>query len=196
MHIADGIVPVSICIAADAAALGGAYLFGRNLEAEEVPKMGLTAAAVFTVSLLNFPLGGASIHLGLLGFAGILLGLRAFPVVFATLLFQSLVFQHGGLISLGLNAVNMGTGALAGWLVWRAFPFVPSFIRAFAAGFIGIFLPALMMASEFSLSGYGKGIFYIIMVYLPAAAIEGVLTVLIIGFFQKSRPGILEKGKK
>lgn len=196
MHIADGIVPVGICIAADAAALGGAYIFGRKLEAEEVPKMGLTAAAVFTVSLLNFPIGGASIHLGLFGFAGILLGRRAFPVIFATLLFQSLVFQHGGLISLGLNTVNMGTGAIAGWLAWIAFPFVPSFIRSFMAGFIGIFIPALMMAAEFSLSGYGKGIFYILTVYLPAAVIEGVLTVLIVGFFRKSRPGILEKGKK
>jgi len=196
MHIADGIIPVSVCLAADAVALGGAYLFGRKLEAEEVPKMGLTAAAVFTVSLLNFPLGGASIHLGLFGFAGILLGVRAFPVVFATLLFQSLVFQHGGLISLGLNSVNMGAGALAGWLIWRALLFAPSIIPAFLAGFAGIFLPALMMAAEFSLAGYGKGIFYIMMIYLPAAVIEGILTVFIIGFFKKSRPELLSRKKK
>lgn len=196
MHIADGIVPVSVCLAADAVALGGAYFFGRKLEAEEVPRMGLTAAAVFTVSLLNFPLGGTSIHLGLFGFAGILLGARAFPVVFATLLFQSLVFQHGGLISLGLNTVNMGAGALAGWLIWKSLPRIPEVIPAFLAGFTGIFLPAMMMASEFSLSGYGKGIFYIITVYLPAAVIEGVLTVFIIGFFRKSRPELIARGKK
>jgi cobalt/nickel transport system permease protein len=196
MHIADGIIPVSVCFAADAVALGGAYLFGRKLEAEEVPKMGLTAAAVFTVSLLNFPLGGASIHLGLFGFAGILLGARAFPVIFATLLFQSLVFQHGGLISLGLNTVNMGAGALAGWLIWKTLPRIPEVIPAFVAGFAGIFLPALMMASEFSLAGYGKGIFYIMTIYLPVAVIEGVLTVFIIEFFRKSRPELLVRRKK
>lgn len=196
MHIADGIVPVGICIAADAVALGGAYLCGRKLQAEEVPKMGLMAAAVFTVSLLNFPVAGASIHLGLFGFAGILLGLRAFPVILATLLFQSLVFQHGGLISLGLNTINMGAGAVAGWILWKTFAAFPSYIRAFLAGFTGILLPAFLMALEFKFSGYGKGVYYIITVYLPVALIEGILTVLMIEFFKKARPDLLKWRKR
>ena len=85
-------------------------------------------------------------HLGLYGLLGVLLGRRAFPVLFAGLLFQSLLFQHGGLLSLGLNALNMGCGALAGWAIWLigALPETP---RAAAAGFAGALLPAFLLAA-------------------------------------------------
>ena len=88
MHIADGILSVEIAIAADAVSIGCVYLLGKRAEADEVPKMGLTAAALFVASLIHFPIAGTSIHLGLFGLAGIILGLRAFPVIFAALLFQ------------------------------------------------------------------------------------------------------------
>ena len=150
------------------------------------------AAALFTVSLIHFPLAGTSLHLGLLGLAGILLRFRAFPVVFITMLFQSLIFQHGGIISVGLNSINMGLGALAGWMIWRLKPLHIS-LRAFIAGFIGILLPAIMMATEFRLASYGKGIFYILSVYIPAALIEGAITAGAITFFNKAKPEILKE---
>ncbi|MBN2135559.1 MAG: cobalt transporter CbiM [Acidobacteria bacterium] len=190
MHIADGIIPAGICAAADAVAMGGVYLGGRRIDAEEIPKMGVMAAALFTVSLIHFPIAGTSIHLGLFGLAGILLGLRSFPVVFITLLFQSLIFQHGGLVSVGLNSINMGLGALLGWVIWKMKPLhmVP---RAFLAGFAGIILPAVLMALEFRLAEYGKGIFYLLSVYLPVAAIEGVITAGATGFLIKAKPELL-----
>jgi cobalt/nickel transport system permease protein len=190
MHIADGIIPLEIAAAADALALGGVYLAGKKADLEEVPKMGIMAAALFTVSLIHFPLAGTSLHLGLFGLAGLLLGARAFPVIFITLLFQSLIFQHGGLISVGINAVNMGLGALAGMIIWRLSA-IPEALRSFAAGFFGILVPAVLMAGEFSLSGYGKGILFIILIYLPAAAIEGALTATAVAFFRKAKPEIL-----
>ncbi|MCI0470389.1 MAG: energy-coupling factor ABC transporter permease, partial [Candidatus Aminicenantes bacterium] len=62
MHIADGILPVHICIAADAAAVGALYAAGRKLKAEEIPKMGVFTAAMFIISLVHFPLAGTSLH--------------------------------------------------------------------------------------------------------------------------------------
>jgi cobalt/nickel transport system permease protein len=183
MHIADGILPNLWCGAGHAAAWGGAYLFGRHPEPREIVRMGLLASATFAVSLIHFPLGPASVHLGLYGLTGILLGVRAFPVVFAALLLQTLLFQHGGLLALGVNAVNMG------WL-WRAAP-GPAELRAFLCGFTGILAPALALAAEFSLAGYGKGFYYIAALYLGVAALEGALTAVIVAFLRQARPAVL-----
>jgi cobalt/nickel transport system permease protein len=187
MHIADGILPVEISIAADAAALALVYVGGRNLEAEEIPRMGVFAAALFMVSLIHFPIAGTSIHLGLFGFAGMLFGLRAIPIIFVNLLFQTLIFQHGGLLSLGLNTLTMGSGALFSALLWKGIR-INRRVVSFFCGLTGILLPAVLIALIFVLANYGKGMWFMISVYLPPAAIEGVLTVFIYNFFKKVKP--------
>ncbi|MDX2179056.1 MAG: CbiM family transporter [Bryobacteraceae bacterium] len=191
MHIADGIVPVVWCAAGHAVSLAGTMLLGRKVEAEEVVRMGLLAATSFVVSLIHFPLGGTSVHLGLFGLAGALLGWRAFPVIYCTLLFQALLFQHGGLLALGLNAMNMGGGALLGAAIWRMGG-LPDSVRAFLAGFAGIFIPALAMAAEFQAAGYGRGFYFVSSLYLGVAVIEGLLTVAILAYVRKVKPAVLE----
>ena len=190
MHIADGIISTEIAIAADVISLGALYAFGKKTDTDDIPKMGMMAAALFVASLIHFPVAGTSVHLGLFGLAGILLGLRSFPVVFVALLFQSLIFQHGGILSTGLNALNMGAGAIAAYLLWRVSG-IPEFVRAFTAGFFGIMVPALFMAVEFNLSGYGRGIFYLLYVYVIVAAVEGLLTLTIVKFFRRVESPIL-----
>jgi len=169
---------------------GGLYFAGRNLRVEDASKMGLLAAASFVVSTIQFPLAGVSIHLGLYGLLGILLGRRAFPVLFASLLIQSLLFQHGGLLSLGINALNMGFGAVVGWAIWKisAIPDVP---RAAAAGFLGTLLPAFLLAAEFELAAYGRGFYVIASAYAAVAVVEAAVTVGIITFLRKAKPEIL-----
>ena len=119
MHIADGIVPNLWCGVAHGVSWTAVYWLGRKLESAEVVRLGMLASATFVISLIHFPLGGTSVHLGLYGLSGILAGRRAFPVIFAALLFQAVLFQHGGLLSLGLNALNMGTGALLAAALWK-----------------------------------------------------------------------------
>jgi cobalt/nickel transport system permease protein len=190
MHISDGIIDTNICIAANAAAIGLVWIAGRKTPPEDVPAIGMTAAALFVASLIHFPIAGTSVHLGLLGVAGIILGRRAFPAVFAALLFQTLIFQHGGLITLGVNAINMGTGAFIAWLVWRI-KAVNESIRAFLAGMVGIIVPMLLMVAEFRLSGYGSRIIYLLGVYLLVAILEGVITLAAAGFFRRVKPEML-----
>jgi cobalt/nickel transport system permease protein len=190
MHIADGIISTEIVLAADVISIGALYAFGKKTDADDIPKMGMMAAALFVASLIHFPVAGTSVHLGLFGLAGILLGLRSFPVVFVALLFQSLIFQHGGILSTGLNALNMGAGAIAAYLLWRVSG-IPEYVRAFTAGFFGIMVPALFMAVEFNMSGYGRGIFYLLYVYVIVAAIEGLLTLTIVKFFRRVESPIL-----
>jgi len=152
--------------------------------------MGLTGAALFVASLIHIPLAGTSVHPGLYGIAGILLGKRAFPVIFTVLLFQSLVFQHGGLLSVGVNSLNMGAGAFLAWIIWEQKK-LPEYFRATMAGIIGILIPALLMAAEFRLSGYGRGILYLFSVYIFVALAEGVITLFIVKFFRKTKTDIL-----
>ena len=191
MHIADGIIATEICLAADAVALGGVYLIGRKARQEDIPKMGVLGSALFVASLIHFPVAGTSVHLGLLGLAGILLGIQALPVVFTALLFQALVFQHGGLIVLGLNALNLTAGAWVAWMIWKAKP-VPLIIRSFLCGFMGILISATLMSFEFYLTGYGKPILFILSIYLLPAFIEGALTAVIIPFIMKVKPALIE----
>ncbi len=190
MHIADGIVPVAWCVGGHAVALGTTALLGRRVEPEEVVRMGLMAATSFVVSLIHFPLGGTSVHLGLFGLAGVLLGTRAFPVVYTLLLFQALLFQHGGLLALGLNAVNMGGGALLAAGIWQLRA-IPEAGRGFLAGFVGTFVPALAMAAEFSAAGYGRGFYFIASLYAGVALLEGLLTAAIVTYVRRVKPAVL-----
>jgi len=191
VHIADGIIATEICVVADVVSVGALYAFGRRTRPDDIPRMGFVGAALFAVSLIHFPLAGTSVHLGLIGIAGILLGIRAFPVILTALLFQSLILQHGGLITLGLNSINMGAGALLAWGAWRM-PRVPTGVRAFTAGFLGIMLPAFLMALEFEITGYGRGAFFILSIYAIVAVIEGGLCLSIVNYFQKVKPELLE----
>jgi cobalt/nickel transport system permease protein len=191
MHIADGILTPAWCLSGHALALGAVGLLGRRVEPWEVARMGMLSAAGFVVSMLHFPLLGTSVHLGLFGFTGIVLGGRAFPVIYTTLLFQALLFQHGGLLALGVNALNMGVGALAAHLLWRA-PGLPEVVRGAAAGFVGTYLPAVLLVGEFEATGYGKGFAAIAVVYLAVAAIEGALTATAVAFVRQAKPALLE----
>lgn len=191
MHIADGILPAGVSVAADVVAVGLVYVGGRKLETEEIPRMGIFAAALFIVSLIHFPIGATSIHLGLYGLAGLLFGLRSIPIIFVNLLFQSLIFQHGGLLSVGINTLTMGSGAMAAWVVWKSFKFYKQ-IKSFLCGFLGILIPAAFISIIFILSNYGKGMAFIVSVYIPAAVIEGLLTMAIFNYFNKVKPEILE----
>ena len=93
----------------------------KTLDEREVPVVGLVAAFVFAVQMLNFPVAnGTSGHLlgGVL--AAVLVGPYAGALaVTVVLVVQGLLFADGGLSALGLNVVNMAfIGAFAGYGVF------------------------------------------------------------------------------
>jgi cobalt/nickel transport system permease protein len=190
MHIADGVLPTSLCLGAATVSLIGVLALSRRIRPEEAPRLGMLTAVAFVASLIQFPIGGVSIHFGLFGLLGVLLGKRSFPVVFFALLLQSLLLQHGGIVTLGVNTLNMGVGALAAFGVW-SMPAVSHRIRAFAAGFVGSLLPACLMATEFFLVDYGKGFFAIAALYAVLAIAEGVVTLALVDCFRRLKPEVL-----
>ena len=117
MHIPDGILPAKIAIAGYAiTGLFTWYSLRKINQLEnpqaQIPKASLMTAAFFVASWIHIPFPTGSIHLILNGLLGTVLGYFAFPAILIGLLFQAVMFQHGGLSTLGINAVMMGAPAL------------------------------------------------------------------------------------
>jgi ABC-type Co2+ transport system permease subunit len=85
----------------------------------------------------------------------------------------------------------MGCGALAAWAIWKPVK-INNQIKSFFCGFLGIFIPAVLIAFIFLMINYGKGMAFIVSIYLPAALIEGLLTIVIYNYFNKVKPEILK----
>ncbi|MDR2658895.1 MAG: energy-coupling factor ABC transporter permease [Spirochaetaceae bacterium] len=119
MHISEGVLSPPVLAAGWALTVGGLAFGLKKTAVEKLPETALVSAALFLASLVHVPVGPSSIHLTLLGLAGILLGWSAVPALFIALLLQGLLFQFGGLLSLGVNTAVMGTAALTGSGVYR-----------------------------------------------------------------------------
>ena len=113
MHIPDGFINPPVAIAAGAIAVVGVAVCvrgaRRQLDERSAPLAGLTAAFIFAVQMLNFPVAaGTSGHLLGGALAAILIGPYAGALAVTTVLVvQALLFADGGLTALGLNIINM-----------------------------------------------------------------------------------------
>jgi cobalt/nickel transport system permease protein len=126
LHIPDGFLnlPVSLCTGAIAVVLVAIALNRVQAEFQEraVPLMGVCAAFIFAVQMVNFPIpGGTSGHLLGGTLAGVLLGPWAGTLVVSVVfIVQSVMFQDGGLTALGANIVNMGLiGTFGGFYCYK-----------------------------------------------------------------------------
>ncbi len=158
---------------------------------------GLLGAAFFVASLIHLPVGVGSAHLILNGLLGTILGVSAFPVIFIGLLLQSVLFQFGGLTVLGVNTATMGLGAvfaswvfrcLAGDKVQRHWK-----VASFLAGAVGVLASGVFtaLALAFSDEGFIYAAWAIFLSNLPVMLVEGLVTVLIVGYIKRSNPEVL-----
>lgn len=124
MHIPDGFINAGTSVGAGVVAAGGLGVAIKKtsayMEDKQVPLAGLTAAFIFAVQMLNFPVAaGTSGHLlgGVL--AAILVGPWAGVVCIAVVLIVQALFADGGITALGLNILNMGlVTALGGYALY------------------------------------------------------------------------------
>lgn len=127
MHIPDGFVSGGTAAVTGLVATGAvAYALkqGRDtLDDRQIPLVGVTAAFVFAVQMINFPVGlGTSGHLVGGALAAVLLGPWLAALVLAVvLLVQALAFADGGITALGANVLLMGVVAgVGGGYLFRA----------------------------------------------------------------------------
>ncbi len=122
MHIPDGFLSLPVALLFWALAILVVALALRRADQElgdrQVPLMGVLAACIFAAQMLNFAVaGGTSGHLLGAALAVILLGPWAATLVLTAVVgLQALLFQDGGLLTLGANIFNM---AVVG--VWVAY---------------------------------------------------------------------------
>lgn len=168
MHIPDGFVSLPVSLTAGAAAATGVGIAARRAgqasRQHHLPIAGVTAAFVFVVQMLNFPVAaGTSGHVIGGALAAILLGPRLALVVLSVVVgVQALVFADGGLTALGLNVVNLAFVTVGvGWLAFRALtailPSRSSSLVAAAgiASWASVVGAAACFAGEYSLGGTG-----------------------------------------
>jgi cobalt/nickel transport system permease protein len=184
------VLSVPVLAAGWAAAAAGMALGLRKTPPEKLPETALVSAVLFTASLVHVPLGPSSIHLTLLGLAGIMLGWSAVPALFIALLLQGFLFQFGGLLSLGVNTTIMGAAALAGGGVFRLIPKKLRFPGAFAGGFIAVITGTTLVTAALFFSDADLKVTAVLLfaANLPLAAVEGVISVFILAFLSKILP--------
>jgi cobalt/nickel transport system permease protein len=118
VHVPDGFLdaPTSVATGAVAAGVVAVALRGsrRELDERTAPLAGLTAAFVFAVQMMNFPVGaGTSGHLIGGALTAVLVGpWTAVLCMTVVLLVQAVLFADGGLTALGTNVTLMAVVAV------------------------------------------------------------------------------------
>ncbi len=124
MHISEGFLPLSHCIAWGAASLPPVIVSMRAISKDLDKKrenrvlLAASAAFLFTLSALRMPsITGSSSHPTGTALGTYLFGPSAMPALaLITLVFQALLLAHGGLTTLGANLFSLGV--VGPWAMW------------------------------------------------------------------------------
>lgn len=196
MHISEGVLAAPVLAGGAALALGGLAYSLRRLPWRHIMGVGILSAAFFVASLIHVPLGPGSVHLIMNGLLGAILGWAAFPAITVALFLQALLFQFGGLTSLGVNVCIMAFPAVLCGLFFRRYFTSPGRARnvaAFLCGALAVLFSALVCAGALALSGeaFLTTAWAVFFAHLPVLAIEGLLTAVIVNYLAKVLPDLL-----
>ncbi len=200
MHVSEGVLSAPVLVGGAALTAGGLAIGLKKMDYERLPEVAVLSSVFFVASLIHVPVGPSAAHLVLNGLCGILLGWLAFPAIFVGLALQAVLFEFGGLTTLGINTFNMAFPAVILGFICRHYVRSSSaFVRGvaeFAAGagailFAGILVAAsLVLALGESMDAAAK---LIVAAHIPIMIIEGVITIFVVEFIKKTRPEMLER---
>lgn len=204
VHISDGILAPWLWVSGwviTAAIL--AYTL-KKMKIDDVPKLSVITAAVFVASLIHFQAGPTSVHLVLSGFAGVTLGILAYPCIFIAVLMQAFLFQHGGVTTIGINTVNMGVPALMAFLIFKAGMKLNigisknEILFGAIAGGTAVALAVLLLAVELLVTGeeLAEVTTVVVLAHIPVILVEAIFTGVIVGFFATVKPEMLSIKKR
>ena len=198
MHISDGVLSAPILGAGMALAAAGTAVGLKKLKEDKIPQAAILSAAFFVASLIHVPIGPSSVHLILNGILGLMLGWTAFPSILIALLLQGVLFQFGGITTLGVNTVIMATPAVACYYLFAGVVHKPgaiSYIASFACGFLSVFFSSLLVGTAlmFTQESFFEVAWAVVIAHLPVMFIEGLVTIFCVGFLKKVQPELLPK---
>jgi cobalt/nickel transport system permease protein len=212
MHIPDGILPAAVSVAGYATTAGATWYSVHKINEQEnpqegVPKAALLTAAFFVASWIHIPIPPTSVHLVLNGLLGVVLGYYAFPAILIGLFFQAVMFQHGGLTSLGVNASMMGIPALLAFFIFRLLYRLKlsdsrlwSGIFGFLGGSLGLGVAVLLsftilittIPGNIDVAAERASITALTLAHVPLILLEGLFTALVVVFLQRIKPELLD----
>lgn len=208
MHIPEGFINLPTSVGAAAVAGGSVWASMKAASAELkdrlVPFAGLTAAFIFALQMLNFPVAaGTTGHLLGGALAAILLGpWLGMVAVTVVVVIQALLFADGGLVAMGLNVVNMAViTALSGWYLFRGVVKVlPRRVGvlagSLAAGWVSVVVSSIGFSVQYAIGGVGgvdPGLVFSSMVGVHAliGIGEGLITAAAVGAVLAARPDLV-----
>jgi cobalt/nickel transport system permease protein len=197
MHISEGILSAPVLVSGAVIALIGASIGFKKISSEQLPKAGILSASFFVASLIHVPIGAASIHLTLNGLIGILLGWGAVPVILIALLLQAVLFQFGGITTLGVNTIIMALPAVFLYLLFNKSLNTQRqrklFVISFIYGFLATLGSTLLMILSLTITGeaFSEISSIILAINIPILFIEGIITAFCVTFISKVKPDLL-----
>ena len=211
MHIPDGFLPPQVCLAGYALTGGVTWYSLRQIRRDpftqgNIPKASLLTAAFFITSLISIPIPPTSVHLILNGLIGAVLGYYAFPAILIGLFFQAVMFQHGGMSTLGVNAIILGVPAIAAYHLFRQREHLQgkrkilTKVLSFAAGAGALLLSATIFAillityisPDINVNVERTAILVSLSGYIIQALVEGIFSVMLISFLEQVKPELLK----
>ena len=212
MHISEGILPAQLSISGYGFTSLITWYSLRKINRlpnpqASIPKASLLTATFFVASSIHIPMPIGSVHLVLNGLLGAVLGYYAFPAILIGLFFQGIMFGHGGITTLGINAIIMGIPAIFAYQIFQLRHILGNKIRdnlsmkifGFIAGATAIGVSSLIffsiiitnIPSGFNVSLEQKAIYGLMISHIPLMGIEGILTAMIISFMHRVMPELL-----
>jgi len=196
VHISEGVLSWPILASGAALAAAGTAVGLKKLDYDRIAQAGILSASFFVASLIHVPIGPSSVHLILNGVVGLLLGWGAVPAIVVALFLQAVLFQYGGITTLGVNTVIMAGPAVICYLVFA--PMISkkpriTFLAAFAVGFFSVLLGGIIvgLALMFTEKNFFEVAALVIAAHIPIMIIEGFVTAFCVSFLKKVQPSLL-----
>ena len=198
MHISEGVLSGPVLAGGAVLTTVGLAYGLKKMDSYKVPGVAIMSSAFFVASLIHVPIGPSSVHLILNGMTGLLLGWSSFPAIFIALLLQAVLFQFGGITTLGVNTFNMAFPAILSYYIYKK-PVITgntiiSWLAGFFCGFTSVLLSALLVAAALISTGsaFTTSAKVAVAAHLPVMVIEGILTGFTVNFIKKIKPEMLE----
>jgi len=197
MHISEGVLSPPVLVAGAVLTAAGVAIGLKKMDNEKIPQVAVLTAAFFVASLIRVPVGPSSVHLILNGLLGLVLGWTAFPAILVGLALQAILFQFGGLTTLGVNTFIMAMPAIVCYYLFaRSITSKHAGVAtalAFGCGFFAVLFSSLLLAMCLIFTGesFIQAAKILVLAHLPVMFLEGLIVAFCLAFLMKVKPELL-----
>ena len=200
LHILEGALPITECIVGYVVTgiILGLILYFKRVRVEDIPRIALITIVFFVASFIHINIGPSSVHPLLIGLLGILLGPHSFLGILIALFLQAVLAGHGGITTLGVNAIDMGLPAVFTYLIFKYCIGRVRSLKSISSLSCGLGCFSVLTAILFTVialiignPAYLAPSIILVATHIPVIVVETVITGVVVGILVKVRPEIL-----